>query len=373
MSLSERMNNIDIDWEELKTKYTTFWEGEYSGRCLLQVRLPKIPGDFGFIQKAVSPLFIADPKKDENDEINDSAIKEYIKTQKSCMQETKFIGDAFPDIFLNVGATGHTGFIKGSKYKMEGASYWFDPIIDSIDQNIAFDKKALLYKTTLKTAKILAEEDNGIIIGNPDVGGNLDCLSHVRGTDNLLIDMLTEKDWVKHNLNTFQSIWESFYNEFFSTTMEHNDMGSSVAWMGGPWAPGKLATTYCDMSVTFSPEMFEEFVIPELYRQCEYLDYSIYHLDGTEQLRHLDMLLSIKELDAIQWAKVAGQPSVVNYIGELKKMQEAGKKVIYFGTVDEAAELIKNLSSSSLFIWAFAFSEDDAAALFDLADKNAQM
>ena len=37
------------------------------------------------------------------------------------------------------------------------------------------------------------------------------------------------------------------------------------------------------------------------------------------------MILSLEKLDMIQWTYVAGQPSPVNFIPELKKIQATGK------------------------------------------------
>ncbi|MEG0692998.1 MAG: hypothetical protein RR444_07940 [Oscillospiraceae bacterium] len=58
-----------------------------------------------------------------------------------------------------------------------------------------------------------------------------------------------------------------------------------------------------------SPKHFEEFVLFELSETAKLLDHTIYYLDGQEQIRYLNMLLSIKEIDNIQWAPVARQPN----------------------------------------------------------------
>ena len=64
----------------------------------------------------------------------------------------------------------------------------------------------------------------------------------------------------------------------------------------------------CDMSVMFSKEMYREFIVDELEQQMEWLEYPVYHFDGVEQEQHLDYILGLKKLKAIQWTHVAGQP-----------------------------------------------------------------
>ena len=56
------------------------------------------------------------------------------------------------------------------------------------------------------------------------------------------------------------------------------------------------------------PDEFAEFVLPDIETQCKKLDYAVYHLDGPDQLPHLDMLLDIPDLRAIQWVPGSGNP-----------------------------------------------------------------
>jgi ABC-type sugar transport system ATPase subunit len=46
--------------------------------------------------------------------------------------------------------------------------------------------------------------------------------------------------------------------------------------------------------------------VPALTAQCKWLDHSLYHLDGTQAIVHLDTLLQIEPLDAIEYTPQAG-------------------------------------------------------------------
>ena len=48
--------------------------------------------------------------------------------------------------------------------------------------------------------------------------------------------------------------------------------------------------------------------MPSLQQQCQKLDYTLYHLDGPDAIKHLDALMEIEELDALQWTPGAGKP-----------------------------------------------------------------
>ena len=75
-----------------------------------------------------------------------------------------------------------------------------------------------------------------------------------------------------------------------------------------PWYP-----IQCDFCYMISPEQFEEFVLPHLVEQVEHMERSVYHLDGVGELTHLDTILDIEGLTAIQWIPGGGRsrPQVI--------------------------------------------------------------
>jgi hypothetical protein len=75
--------------------------------------------------------------------------------------------------------------------------------------------------------------------------------------------------------------------------------------------------------------MFERFVVPSLTEQCEWLDHSLYHLDGTQAMCHLDSLLSIKALDAIEWTPQAGieRNNHPRWFKMYRRILDAGKSI----------------------------------------------
>ncbi len=62
----------------------------------------------------------------------------------------------------------------------------------------------------------------------------------------------------------------------------------------------------CDFSYMISPDQFDEFIKPTIVEQCKRIPRTIFHIDGPGVLNHLDSILSIEELDGIQWIPGAG-------------------------------------------------------------------
>jgi hypothetical protein len=118
-----------------------------------------------------------------------------------------------------------------------------------------------------------------------------------------------------------------------------------------------------------SPEMFEEFALPRLQKQCQRLDYTVYHLDGPGAIRHLDALLRIPELDAIQWEPGAGQPHVADPVwweSVWKKVYAAGKSAfLREPPLDSIEPFVREFGQVGTQVIAVAESEDQAKQILD--------
>ena len=179
------------------------------------------------------------------------------------------------------------------------------------------------------------------------------------GPDELLPAMIEEPEAVKRALGKIQGAYERIMREVYDIVRDNNEGGSCIQWLS-TWAPGMHAQMQCDMSVMISNPMFEDFIMPELRAQCDLLDNALYHFDGVEQIRHLDSLLSIPRLRAIQWTQVAGQEPCTEHFAELKRIQAAGKSLVILVTPDQIRPILENLSSKGLYLITNANSRDEA-------------
>ena len=81
----------------------------------------------------------------------------------------------------------------------------------------------------------------------------------------------------------------------------------------------------CDFCYMIGPEMFDEFVKPELAACCERLGNAFYHLDGIGQLPHLASMLQIEALKGIQWVPGTGTESEDGWAPVYQQIHAAGK------------------------------------------------
>jgi hypothetical protein len=262
-----------------------------------------------------------------------------------------------------LGAAGHAGYFNNIAYRF-AETVWFFPINE--EEELIFSKDSIFYRTTQQIAQYLCDNSKGeFILSMPDIAGNVDALAHLRGSENVMMNMMLDPERIKRELTQIQSAWEAMITDVFSVVKNNNYNGSSIGWMG-TYAPGLHAQLQSDMSVMLSPECFDEFVFDELKAQAAYLEYSTYHLDGIEQLRHLDKLLSIDKIKMIQYTCVDGQPPALEKIEALKKIQNSGKILLLIIKPRELRPLLEHLSARGLFLVTEAENPEDAEDLFKI-------
>lgn len=110
----------------------------------------------------------------------------------------------------------------------------------------------------------------------------------------------------------------------------------------------------------------------DLLEQAEWADYPVYHFDGVEQIKHLNHILNIDKIKAVQWTHVAGQPSVGHYVEVLKRIQDAGKGLVLMATRDDLGILLDNLSAKGLYIHVNAHSPEEADEIVKFVEKNSK-
>lgn len=331
------------DWNKKRKRFEALWHNEIIDRCCIRVVAIK---DNSYTEEP----FPEDPKAQQAYWLDGET---YLKRELKQIENTLYYGEAFPLIFANFGAAGHAAFFKGIKIEFRDTIWMLPDGTHSPGDKIkvAFDPESLLLKKTYEVICYLAQECRGCyFISLPDISGNLDALAHICGAENCLIGMIEQQDEIKKALKEIMKVWQTVITDTYSLTQRCNDQGSCIGWLD-TWAPGLHGQLQADISVMISPDTYETLVIPELEEQCDFMEYPLYHLDGQEQIRHLDYLLGLEKLKMIQWTNVAGQPSPSYFIPVLQKIQQAGKGLlIRISDINEIETLMTQLSSKGLYI-----------------------
>jgi len=112
-----------------------------------------------------------------------------------------------------------------------------------------------------------------------------------------------------------------------------------------------------------SPRQFEDLFLPPLVETMRAVDHRIYHLDGVVALHHLDLLLSVPEIDAIQWVPGDGREDILQWIPLIRRIQRAGKSVLVYAAARDVPALLREVPARGLCIGTRCASEQEAREL----------
>lgn len=275
------------------------------------------------------------------------------------------LGHQLPIVWCNFGTSGSAKYAPGARFACRPDTIWYEPIIkDWAAQPALYDPQSPNLLRELDTIRALCHRHGDrAMISFPDNCGVLDALAHLRGSEALLMDMLCEPQAVHLAMRRMLDGWKDSAARLFDALRDNNLGGSCHGWMY-TWYPGRHAQLQADLSVMLSPDLYEQFVLPELYELSGFLDASVYHLDGQEQLRHLDMILSVPGIRMIQWTPVAGQLPTSAYLPALERILKAGKALVLLPGKAELDTLLPALGRDGVFyIVRDAQSEAEAMAI----------
>ena len=109
--------------------------------------------------------------------------------------------------------------------------------------------------------------------------------------------------------------------------------------------------------------MFDRFVRKDIEAEINWLDRSVFHLDGPQALRHLDTLLAMPRVHAIQWVPGANSGPAMQWVPILRRIQAAGRAIHMTVEPDEVLPLLGALDPRGILLQTRVDSEDEADAL----------
>jgi hypothetical protein len=185
------------------------------------------------------------------------------------------------------------------------------------------------------------------ITGMPDWHPGGDAIAAFRDPQNLALDMIEHVDEVKQLLSRLETDYFQVYDLFYHKL---RGAGQPISTWLSLVCDEKYYIPSNDFSIMISTTMFEDIFLPGLIRECQFLDRSIYHLDGPGALRHLDCILSIPELDALQYVPGASNEGYHKWVEVYHKAQAAGKAIEVFCTFQELDKVMETLDPHGVYL-----------------------
>ncbi|MFA5204583.1 MAG: hypothetical protein WC708_09300 [Lentisphaeria bacterium] len=258
------------------------------------------------------------------------------------LERMEWFGDALPKWWINFGPGIQAGFL-GARVLPQPDTVWFEPAQECTlgELRPAYDPGNPWWRRVQEvTRAAVAALEGQAAVGCTDLGGNLDILASLRGSEKLLMDLYDCPDEVARVCGEITRLFIRYYDEHEALIRPG---GRGTTPWAPIWSPGRCYMLQSDFSYMISPEMFERFVVPDLTACCARLDHGFYHLDGRGELPHLDLLLGIGRLRGIQWIPGEGQPPPEAWLPVLKRIRDGGKLCQLTLSTQGARTIVKQL------------------------------
>ena len=284
------------NWAETQERFEKWWHREPVDRPLMAIDAPRD-----------APLGDTPWPKESKDPAQKYLNVDYLIQGTRCwLEHNDFGSDSLPEVTANLGP-GSLSLYLGSEPVFSPDTVWYKPCIESLENTPLpkYDPENRWLRAHLDLFRKLRElfgADAYLTI--PDLVESTDILSAMRGPATFLYDLMDRPEQCRRWLERINRLYQIHYDAFYNLVKD--DAGGSVFTAFHIWGPGRTVKVQCDFSAMISPEQFGEFFIPYVRKQIEGLDRVLYHLDGPNCICHVDQLLKLERLHAIQWISGAG-------------------------------------------------------------------
>ncbi len=328
------------DFEKTRQRIAAFWERELIDRPVVQFYVPKPISEQ--VALPVSHHGTSAERWLDAEFQADLALAR--------LSNQIFLGDSLPVAYPNLGPEVFSAFYGCPLHFGDAGTSWTDPILhdwNQVDQ-IQLDWNSPYFTKLVEMTDALLEVGKGkFITGMTDWHPGGDAIAAFRDPQELAVDMIEHKAEVIALLNRIEKDYFRVYDYFYEKL---RNAGQPITSWTHLIDDGKFYIPSNDFSIMISKRQFDEIFLPGIIRECQFLDRSIYHVDGPGALRHLDSLLSIPELDAVQWVFGAGNEGFHRWVGVYQKVQAAGKGIQVNCALGEIDQIMESLSPKGMYL-----------------------
>ena len=340
------------DWPLIQQRYEAWWEGEAIDRALVSITAPREP----LPEEAVPPEELLDYWTDP---------ERVLARQESRLAATYHCGEAFPHIQpVGGGMVAVLAAFLGAPLRLvDTHTTWTEPVIEdwATRPRFAFDPDSNWWQVARQLLEAGARRaPRRYCVSIPDLNGPGEILARLRGSDRLAVDLLDHPDAVLEAMPEINRAWYRYWQACNGIIHQHT--GGYVFWMG-LWSELPAVDLQTDFSIMISPAMFDRFFLPFIEEQTRLVERTVYHLDGPGAARHLESLLSLPRLNAIQWVPGAGAPPMSRWLPLLRRIQTRGKSLCLTCEPWEVPILLQELQPEGLFLSTRCASVEEADRL----------
>lgn len=275
----------------------------------------------------------------------------------------RFHAETFPVYFPNLGPDVYAAFY-GAQLIFGDVTSWSVPLVKDWAQldELYLDMNNVYFKKIEELTLHALERCRGrFLVGYTDLHPGLDCAAAWRDPQQLCIDMIDHPLQVKRLIHLAIQDFERIYDHFDNMLKSAGQL--SVSWMGIP-SYGRMHIPSCDCATLISPAFFNEFALPVLQREVETMTHNIFHVDGKGVARHMDSILYVPKVHAIQWVQGVGDDyPIMQWVPFVKELQLKGIPVIVDMEPSDLNGFMDVMDPHGLFLWLSTEDEEQELAI----------
>ncbi|HTQ10364.1 MAG TPA: hypothetical protein VMI31_09860 [Fimbriimonadaceae bacterium] len=263
-----------------------------------------------------------------------------------------YLAETFPTFEPNLGPD-IISTIFGLNLEFAPDTSWGRPIVSSVDEILEIEPsfEAPLWKEVEKLQRMGLEAGDGRWITLfTDLHANADIPAALMGQEAFCMaladDLTAARRAVEH---VTQGALEAYRRQVQPIERKGLPIGT---WLSA-FSSKRSHVPQADFSGLIGVEMFHRAVLPSVIEEMRQAERNIYHLDGEAALKHLDILLEVKEIDAIQWVYGDGHGPARRWLDVYRTILKAGKGVrVEAQDADDILELHKELGNEGVWYGA---------------------
>lgn len=304
------------DWAEAKRRWCALWEGRSLDRPCVVARAPRDGGVAGPPPPGTPEQKWLDPEW-------------VLPDIRARLANTYWGGEAVPSYHLHASST----ICCGARPRLTMETIWRDPVPVDMGRppsfRLDFDDIWLRKFDALFRAVVKEAGRDDFLIGQVWSLPGSDMLPAIMGDNEFLLATVDEPEWVKQAILQLARNRIALHRHFEDgLSARSSDYWYGIAGWAPFWGPERFVGTQSDVSCMVSPEMFAEFILPEIQLLGEEFERVWYHLDGPGALKHLPALLRQDFIEVIQWVPgVGAAENGPEWMDVYKRIQAAGKIV----------------------------------------------
>jgi CheY-like chemotaxis protein len=279
----------------------------------------------------------------------------------------RYQGETFPVFWPNLGPSVFSAFY-GCPLEFGEVTSWAVHTLHDYAQPIALDwQSAYMLKLESLTRAALEVCEGKFLVGYTDLHSGLDWLAGLRWMEPVLLDLLDDPAQVKELLRRAGRDFLQVFDHFDALLKAKAQ--PSVTWMGIP-SFGTMHIPSCDFATMISPRQFREFALPALLEEVKPMTHNVFHVDGKGVARHIEAILEMPNVQAIQWVQGVGMDvPIMQWLPLIRRIQAAGKSVVVDLHKDELEDFIGAMTPEGILLTMASDNEEEEQAILKRVAK----